>query len=133
MKSKIAAEILRTTPKDTRIFVRMYGDITERIHTLMEQKGLTQKELALRMGKSPSEINKWLKNPHNYTLRTLAKLQEVLGEPIINVPSFVVFSSCEMKLSKMTVFKNVVKDESSTYQKVVFQSDKPQLEPDKVA
>jgi transcriptional regulator with XRE-family HTH domain len=35
------------------------------------------------MNKKPSEINKWLKGNHNLTLKTLAKLEAELGEPII--------------------------------------------------
>jgi transcriptional regulator with XRE-family HTH domain len=35
------------------------------------------------MKKRPSEINKWLKGNHNLTLKTLAKLEAELGEPII--------------------------------------------------
>jgi len=35
------------------------------------------------MKKKPSEINKWLKGNHNLTLKTLAKLEAELGEPII--------------------------------------------------
>jgi len=37
------------------------------------------------MNKKPSEINKWLKGNHNLTLKTLAKLEAELGEPIIQV------------------------------------------------
>ena len=35
------------------------------------------------MKKRRSEINKWLKGNHNLTLKTLAKLEAELGEPII--------------------------------------------------
>ena len=43
----------------------------------------TLKDQAIRMNKKPSEINKWLKGNHNLTLKTLAKLEAELGEPII--------------------------------------------------
>lgn len=36
------------------------------------------------MNKKPSEINKWLKVNHNLTLKSLAKLEAELGEPILN-------------------------------------------------
>lgn len=45
-----------------------------------------QKDLAAKLGKSPSEINKWLNGDHNFTLRSLAKLQFELGEIILEVP-----------------------------------------------
>lgn len=83
MRSKIAKRIQDETPEDVRIFVRQYTDIVVRINEIMETKGYTQKDLAERMKKKPSEINKWLKGNHNLTLKTLAKLEAELGEPII--------------------------------------------------
>jgi transcriptional regulator with XRE-family HTH domain len=83
MQSKIAKKIQDETPDEVRIFVRQYTDIVLRINQILREKGYTQKDLAGRMNKRPSEINKWLKRPHNLTLRTLAKLEAELGEPII--------------------------------------------------
>ncbi|MNY08984.1 helix-turn-helix protein [compost metagenome] len=85
MRSKIAKQILDETPEETRIFVRQYTDIVVRINQLLEKKGYTQKDLAEKMNKKPSEINKWLKGTHNLTLKTLAKLEAELGEPIISI------------------------------------------------
>ena len=83
MRSKVAKKIQDETPEEVRIFVRQYTDIVVRIHELMQVRGYTQKDLAERMQKKPSEINKWLKGNHNLTLKTLAKLEAELGEPII--------------------------------------------------
>lgn len=83
MRSKVAKRIQDETPEEVRIFVRQYTDIVVRIHEIMQAKGYTQKDLAERMQKKPSEINKWLKGNHNLTLKTLAKLEAELGEPII--------------------------------------------------
>lgn len=91
MRSKVAKRIQDETPKEVRIFVRQYTDIVVRINEIMETKGYTQKDLAERMKKKPSEINKWLKGNHNLTLKTLAKLEAELGEPII-------FTSSQMAL-----------------------------------
>jgi transcriptional regulator with XRE-family HTH domain len=83
MRSKIAQRIQDETPPEVRIFVRQYTDIVVRIHELMQEKGFSQKDLALKMNKRPSEINKWLKGNHNLTLKTLAKLEAELGAPLI--------------------------------------------------
>jgi len=83
MRSKVAKRIQEETPDEVRIFVRQYTDIVVRINQLMQSKGYTQKLLAEKMNKKPSEINKWLKGNHNLTLKTLAKLEAELGEPII--------------------------------------------------
>lgn len=86
MRSKIAQRILDNTPKETEVFVRLYGDIVARVHHILKAKGFTQKDLAERLDKKPSEINKWLKGEHNLTLRSIAKLEAELGETIISVP-----------------------------------------------
>jgi len=83
MRSKVAKKILEETPEEVRIFVRQYTNIVVRIKQLMAEKGYTQKDLAEKMNKKPSEVNKWLKGNHNLTLKTLAKLEAELGEPII--------------------------------------------------
>ena len=86
MRSKVAQKILDETPKDVRIFVRKYGDIVVRINQLLREKGFTQKELADKLEKRPSEISKWLGGEHNFSLRSLSKLEAELGEEIIYVP-----------------------------------------------
>lgn len=72
--------------EDSRIFVDRSVDIAYYIHFLMEQKGLKQKDLADKMGKSEAEVSKWLGGLHNYTLRSIAKLEAALGSRVINVP-----------------------------------------------
>jgi transcriptional regulator with XRE-family HTH domain len=83
MRSKAAKRIQEETPEEVRIFVRQYTDIVVRINQILQAKGYTQKDLADKMKKTPSEIKKWLKGNHNLTLKTLAKLEAELGEPII--------------------------------------------------
>ena len=83
MRSKVAITIQDDTPEEVRIFVRQYTNIVLRINNILKAKGYNQKDLALRMNKKPSEINKWLKGNHNLTLKTLAKLEAELGESII--------------------------------------------------
>ncbi|WP_051416498.1 helix-turn-helix transcriptional regulator [Asinibacterium sp. OR53] len=86
MKSKTVDRLLRTTPKDVEIFVDWYADLVININRILREKGITQKELAQKLGKQPSEISKWLNDEHNFTLRSLAKLQAELGETLLEVP-----------------------------------------------
>jgi transcriptional regulator with XRE-family HTH domain len=85
MRSKILQQILDETPKEVEIFVKLYGDIVVRVHQIIKEKGISQKDLAERLGKTPSEISKWLSGDHNFTLRSLAKLQAELDEIILYV------------------------------------------------
>ena len=86
MRSKVAKRILAETPEETKIFARLYADIVVRVNQLLKAKGFSQKDLADKLEKRPSEVNKWLIGEHNFTMRSLAKLEAELGEPIINVP-----------------------------------------------
>jgi transcriptional regulator with XRE-family HTH domain len=86
MRSKIAQRIMADTPEESKIFVRKYGDIVVRVYQLLKEKGFTQKQLAGKLGKTPSEISKWLSGDHNFTLRSLVKLEAELGTDIIYIP-----------------------------------------------
>jgi len=109
MRSKIAEEILKSTPEDEIIFVSWYADLVVRIHELLEEKGISQKELAGRMGKTAPEISRWLSGHHNFTLKSLAKLQAELGEPLLYIPQRVQFESSFRKKTSVTVMRNVAK------------------------
>ena len=59
--------------------------IVDRIQEILDDKGLKQKDLALRLGKKESEISKWMRGTHNFTIDTLMAIEDALGEPIIAV------------------------------------------------
>lgn len=107
MRSKVAQRMLAKTPEETKIFVAKYADILVRVNELLKDKGYTQKSLAEKLGKKPSEISKWLNGEHNFTLRSLSKLEAELGEPIINVPQRRNYESHNGKKLTMTVHSNV--------------------------
>ena len=106
MRSKVAQRILAETPEETKIFARLYADIVVRVNQLLKAKGFSQKDLADKLEKRPSEINKWLVGEHNFTLRSLAKLEAELGETIINVPHRKPISSSVGTRTYVTVYKN---------------------------
>jgi hypothetical protein len=37
------------------------------------------------MEKSPSEVGKWLSGTHNFTIKTMAKIEHTLGEELIQI------------------------------------------------
>ncbi len=85
MRSKIVQRILDETPKEVKIFVKLYGNVVVRVHQIMKEKGISSKELAEQPGEAPSELSKWLNDDHNLTLRSLAKLQAELGDTLLYV------------------------------------------------
>lgn len=88
MRSKIAEKIASETPEEVKIFVRLYADLLIRVNELLKQNEFTQSSLAQKMKKTPSEISKWMNGEHNFTLKSIAKLQAELGGTLIEVPKF---------------------------------------------
>ena len=46
---------------------------------------MEQKDLAKALGKNESEISKWLSGSHNFTLKTIARIEDVLGDKLLEV------------------------------------------------
>ncbi|NLR80599.1 multiprotein-bridging factor 1 family protein [Chitinophaga eiseniae] len=78
--------ILKEVPPEIKLMVSKSFDITERILDILDARGMTQKEFAHLLGKKESEICKWMKGTHNFTLETIAKIEIALGEALLEVP-----------------------------------------------
>ncbi|HEY0608919.1 MAG TPA: helix-turn-helix transcriptional regulator [Chitinophaga sp.] len=61
-------------------------DVIEQISAILQRKGMCQRDLAQLLGKRESEISKWMRGTHNFTLSTIAGIQEALGEKILDTP-----------------------------------------------
>ena len=83
MPSKIFEAAINNVKPESEAFIKMSIDISKRIQELMEAKGMKQNELAEALGKSPSEVSKWLSGMHNFTLKSIGKLEVILGAPIL--------------------------------------------------
>jgi len=57
--------------------------ITDKVHTALEAKGWSKGQFAEAMGKSPSEVSKWLSGMHNLTLKSIIKMEAALGIDLI--------------------------------------------------
>lgn len=79
-------ESIASMPEDSKIFVDKSLEIADFIFWIMEQKGMKQKDLADKMGKTEAEISKFLAGMHNYTLRSIAKIESALGATVISTP-----------------------------------------------
>ena len=71
---------------ETKLYVKKSFDIIDRLHELMEDEKILQKDLAVKLSKSESELSKWLNGMQNFTIKTLCKLEIALGKEIISIP-----------------------------------------------
>lgn len=85
-RNKILEERRKSVPKDIKIFISLSFSIVDRIHSILEEQGKSQKELAELLGKKESEVSRWMRGNHNFTLETIAKIQAALDKIVIDVP-----------------------------------------------
>lgn len=83
------SSILENRRKSVSPYVRekvnLSFQIVDRIHEILKNKGLQQKDLANMLGKSEAEISKWMRGTHNFTIDTLVKIENALDAPIVEV------------------------------------------------
>ena len=60
--------------------------IANRIYEILDAKGMSQKDLAQVLGKTETEVSRWLSGMHNLTIGTIAKISIALDENLITVP-----------------------------------------------
>ena len=94
--SSMFDQILNETPQADKNFIINSLNIAHQIITVMERKGLRQKDLAAGLGKTEAEISRWLSGTHNFTIKTISKIQAILGEQIITTPKVVGESITDM-------------------------------------
>jgi len=84
--NRIMDEIRSTISPEMKLQMEMSVAIANRIYEILESKGMTQKELAQRLGKTETEVSRWLSGTHNMTLSTVCKISAALGKEIVTVP-----------------------------------------------
>lgn len=84
-KNKILEQLRAVKPEYIDIFVDNSYDLAERIYFLMQERNIDQKQLAKLLGKSESEISKWLSGTHNFTFKTAAKIESALKGKLFDI------------------------------------------------
>jgi len=119
-QKKISAfdRIEKRASKHSENFVKKSLDISDEVYDILKSKGWSQKDLAIKLGKTEAEISKWLSGLHNLTIKSITKMEEVLGEEIIMTKSVAkdvfeiesaLFNSFR-KTESYTLVKPVLKD-----------------------
>lgn len=88
-ETKIYSPILKEaldsiTPEERAIFDLNFS-ISEKIYQILQEKGMTKRDLARLTGKKESEVSRWFAFGHNFTCKTIALIQLALGVPIIEI------------------------------------------------
>ncbi|NTW84040.1 MAG: helix-turn-helix transcriptional regulator [Chlorobiaceae bacterium] len=83
MSSSILRQIVQNVPFLTRKLVRKQSEFSTTISELLESTGMTQRELADKLGKQESYVSKMLSGWSNPTLKTIVEFEVALGVDII--------------------------------------------------
>ena len=81
-------EMLDFVPKEVARKVDLSFDISTRIGDILQRKGWSQADFAKAAGKKEAEISKWMSGQQNFTIRTIAFIETVLGEEILQVKQY---------------------------------------------
>ena len=87
--NKLMDSIRKSTPAETNKQVDFCVAIANRVFDLMNEKGIKQRDLAKLLGKTETEVSRWLSGTHNLTIATIAKMAVVLDE----IPTFYLYIS----------------------------------------
>lgn len=98
-------------------FVDHSFDVVNKIHSILERQGKTQRDLSVMLGKSESEISKWMRGTHNFTLKSISKIEAALGEKIFIVT----------KEDEMVVKKEIINHYTSLLKSLKFTFEKEQI------
>ncbi len=79
----IMEEVRKKITPEIQKQVDMQVMIANRIYDLLEQKGMSQKDLAQKLGKTETEVSRWLCGTHNLTMATIAKIAVALDDDLI--------------------------------------------------
>ena len=80
--------MVESVPTDISRELDLSFDIANRIEEILKRKGWSQADFARASGKKEAEISKWMSGQHNFTIRTIASIEKILGEKILYVRQF---------------------------------------------
>lgn len=78
-------DCVKNIPSDFNGKLEMSLHISDKIDLYLKQNNMNQKDLAQKMNKRPSEITKWMRGTHNFTIYTLYDIAKILNVEVIDL------------------------------------------------
>lgn len=78
LKGNLWKNLIKEMQEIEKIRVETKFNLATNIENLLKNRGISKSEFAARLGKSPSEISKWLSGKHNFTIDTLLEIAHAL-------------------------------------------------------
>lgn len=92
--NRIMDEIRGTISPEMKLQMELSVAIANRIYEILEAKGMSQKDFARLMGKTETEVSRWLSGTHNLTMATICKISSALDADVVEVPRYELEPAC---------------------------------------
>ncbi len=69
--------------RENRVWLQKSQLIALHILLALDSQRLTQKQLAEQLNVSPQQVSKWVKGQENFTIETIAKIENALGLSLV--------------------------------------------------
>ena len=86
--NKIMDDIRSTISTEMKMQMELSAAIANRIYEIREARGMSQKDFAKLMGKTETEVSRWLSGTHNLTMATICKISAALGAEVVKVADY---------------------------------------------
>lgn len=110
-------ERLEDISNENKIFVRMSADLAVQIRYLLRKKNIPFQALVDKLKMPEESVRTMLGGLHNLNLNTLAKIEDVVGEPIFWVPylleDYATVEMLEEKIKELEELKVKLENESN--------------------
>ena len=86
--NRIMDDIRSTISPEMKLQMELSVAIANRIYEILEARGMSQKDLARRLGKTETEVSRWLSGTHNLTMATICKISAALDAEVVKVADY---------------------------------------------
>lgn len=83
--AKFFTDAISNIPPEIQKQVDMSMALSDAIAQVLSKRKLSQKDFAKMMGKTETEVSRWLAGRHNFTLSTIAKISVALGVDLVKI------------------------------------------------
>ena len=84
MNTSFFQKFVEQIPPITKKYVGRQGEFAVKLSELLESTGMTQRELAKKLGKKESYVSRMLAGCSNPTLKTIVEFEVALGKDIVD-------------------------------------------------
>lgn len=84
-RNALLEELRKSITDDIKEDIDFSFEVSDRISEILDKQNKSQRDLADLLNKTEAEVSKWMHGTHNFTIKTIRKIEKVLGEKIISV------------------------------------------------